>query len=79
MSGHARAGSILPCFGPTHLAWVEWPCLDGTFLAGKYKGHMLTTIGVDVNNQLLLVTFAFVESENTDSWHWFLEHAWHMT
>jgi hypothetical protein len=27
---------------------------------------MLTAIGVDGNNQLLPVTFAFVESENTE-------------
>jgi hypothetical protein len=34
---------------------------------------MLTAIGVDGNNQLLPVAFAFVKSENTDSWYWFLE------
>jgi hypothetical protein len=34
---------------------------------------MQTAIGVDVNNQLFPVAFAFVESENTDSWYWFLE------
>jgi hypothetical protein len=34
---------------------------------------MLTAIAVDGNNQLLSVAFAFVESENTDSWYWFLE------
>jgi hypothetical protein len=33
---------------------------------------MLTAIAVDGNNQLLPVAFAFVESENTDSWYWFL-------
>jgi hypothetical protein len=30
---------------------------------------MLTAIGVDGNNQLLSVAFAFVESEDTDSWY----------
>jgi hypothetical protein len=34
---------------------------------------MLAAIAVDGNNQLLPVAFAFVESENTDSWYWFLE------
>jgi hypothetical protein len=34
---------------------------------------MLTAIGVDGNNQLLHVAFAFVESENIDSWYWFLK------
>jgi hypothetical protein len=30
---------------------------------------MLTAIGVDGNNQLLPIAFAFVESENKDSWY----------
>jgi hypothetical protein len=47
-------------------------CIDGTFLTGKYRLQILTAIGVDGNNQLLPITFAFVESENTDSWYWFL-------
>ncbi|WVZ55652.1 hypothetical protein U9M48_006286 [Paspalum notatum var. saurae] len=40
---------------------------------GKYKGTILTAIGVDGNNQVLPVAFAFVENENTESWYWFLE------
>ncbi|XP_066166193.1 uncharacterized protein [Oryza sativa Japonica Group] len=47
-------------------------CIDGTFLTGKYRGQILTAIGVDGNNQVLPLAFAFVESENTDSWYWFL-------
>ena len=35
-------------------------CIDGTFLIGKYRGHMLTAIAADGNNQLLPVAFAFV-------------------
>jgi hypothetical protein len=34
---------------------------------------MLTAIAVDGNNQLLPVAFAFIESENTNSWYWFVE------
>lgn len=48
-------------------------CIDGTFLTGKYKGQILTAVGVDGNNHILPVAFAFVENENTDSWYWFLE------
>nr|AAP53739.1 transposon protein, putative, Mutator sub-class [Oryza sativa Japonica Group] len=48
-------------------------CIDGTFLTGKYRGQILTAIGVDGNNQVLPLAFAFVESENTDSWYWFLK------
>lgn len=48
-------------------------CIDGTFLTGKYKGQILSAIGVDCNNQVVPIAFAFVENENTDSWYWFLE------
>ncbi|XP_071678705.1 uncharacterized protein [Lolium perenne] len=46
-------------------------CVDGTFLTGKYKGQILTAIGMDGNNQIVPLAFAFVESENTESWLWF--------
>ena len=46
-------------------------CVDGTFLTGKYKGQILTAIGQDGNNQIVPLAFAFVESENTESWSWF--------
>ena len=48
-------------------------CIDGTFLTEKYKGQILTAIGVDGNNQVVSVAFTFVENENTGSWYWFLE------
>nr|ADB85343.1 putative transposon protein [Phyllostachys edulis] len=48
---------------------------NGTFLTGKYKGQILTAIATDGNNQVLPVAFAFVESENTDSWLWFLKNS----
>ena len=48
--------------------------VDGTFLTGKYKGQILTAIGVDVENRVVPIAFAFIESENTDSWLWFLRH-----
>ena len=46
-------------------------CVDGTFLTGKYKGQILTAIGVDGNNQIVPLAMAFVESENFESWVWF--------
>ena len=49
-------------------------CVDGTFLTGKYKGQILTAIGVDGNQQIVPVAFAFVEGENYDSWLWFFRH-----
>nr|XP_040255479.1 uncharacterized protein LOC109786068 [Aegilops tauschii subsp. strangulata] len=46
--------------------------VDGTFLTGKYKGTLLVTIAADANNLLLPIEYAPVESENKDSWLWFL-------
>ena len=46
-------------------------CVDGTFLTGKYRGQILTAIGQDGNNQVVPLAFAFVESENIESWLWF--------
>ena len=46
-------------------------CVDGTFLTGKYKGQILTAIGQDGQNQVVPLAFAFVESENIESWTWF--------
>ena len=34
----------------------------------------MTAIGVDANQQILLLAFVFVEDENRDSWLWFLRH-----
>ena len=48
-------------------------CIDGTFLTGRYKGTILTAIGVDCNKHVVPIAFAFVENENTESWYWFLK------
>ena len=77
---HTGGPSILQraffCLGPCVRAvqyYLPVLCIDGTFLTGKYRGTILTAIGVDGNYPLLSVAFAFVESENTDSWLWFLQ------
>ena len=44
--------------------------VDGTFLTGMHKGQVLTCIGVDANNKVVPIAFAFVESENAESWLW---------
>lgn len=46
--------------------------IDGTFLYGKYKGTLLIAVSADANNQLFPLAFAIVESENNDSWRWFM-------
>jgi hypothetical protein len=46
--------------------------IDDTFLTGKYEGTILIAIGIDIDHQLVPLTFAIVEKENSDSWGWFL-------
>ena len=38
--------------------------IDVTFFTGRYKGQILTAIGVDCNNQIVPLAFAFVENEH---------------
>jgi hypothetical protein len=45
--------------------------VDGTFLTGKYKGTLMTAVGMTAENQLLSLAFALVEGENNESWRWF--------
>ncbi|KAL9683018.1 hypothetical protein QQ045_014830 [Rhodiola kirilowii] len=46
--------------------------IDGTHLYGKYDAKLLVACSLDANNGVLPVAFAFVESENTSSWSWFM-------
>lgn len=47
--------------------------VDGTFLSGPNGGICLTAIISDGLNQLNILGFAIVESENLDSWSWFFK------
>ncbi|XP_072078179.1 uncharacterized protein [Arachis hypogaea] len=46
--------------------------LDGCFLKTPQGGQLLTVIGWDPNDQMLLIAYAIVESETKDTWKWFL-------
>ena len=46
--------------------------VDGTHLGGKYKGVLLTTSGQDANFQIFPLAYAIVDSEDEESWTWFL-------
>uniref|UniRef100_K3ZCA9 SWIM-type domain-containing protein n=1 Tax=Setaria italica TaxID=4555 RepID=K3ZCA9_SETIT len=47
--------------------------VDDTFLTGKYKGTLLMAVGVDPKQQLVPLAFALAESENNESWSWFMK------
>lgn len=46
--------------------------VDGCHLKGKYGGVLLSAIATDANFGIFPLAFAIVESENADSWTWFL-------
>ncbi|CAA7031898.1 unnamed protein product [Microthlaspi erraticum] len=47
--------------------------IDGTHLGGKFMGTLLTASGQDANFQVFPLAYAVFDSENNDSWTWFLE------
>ncbi|XP_013624108.1 PREDICTED: uncharacterized protein LOC106330104 [Brassica oleracea var. oleracea] len=46
--------------------------VDGTFLKNKYKGVLLVATAVDGNSNLYPLAFGVVDSENENSWEWFM-------
>ncbi|XP_042466247.1 uncharacterized protein LOC122048789 [Zingiber officinale] len=46
--------------------------IDGTFLYGKYKHSLLIATTIDGDNSMIPLAYALVESENVDSWGWFM-------
>ena len=47
--------------------------LDGAFMKGPFPGQILTAVSVDSNNGIYPLAYAIVESENMQSWKWFLD------
>ena len=55
--------------------------LDGCFLNGEYRGQLLATVGVNVNDCIYPIAYVVVEIENTETWTWFIVmklEAWFM-
>ena len=46
--------------------------VDGTFLKTKYRGTMIVATAQDGNYHQYPLAFAVVDSENNDSWRWFM-------
>lgn len=47
--------------------------VGNTFLTGKYKGTLMMALVADPEQQLVPLAFAIAESENNESWSWFME------
>lgn len=67
---------IYVCLGPLKEGFKagmrEILGLDGTFIKGPFPGQLLTTVSLDSNNGIYPLAYGIVETENTDSWLWFL-------
>ncbi|KAJ1693179.1 hypothetical protein LUZ63_009877 [Rhynchospora breviuscula] len=47
--------------------------LDGCFLKTRYGGQLLSAVAIDANDCIFPVAYAVVETENSESWRWFLQ------
>ncbi|KAL9667632.1 hypothetical protein QQ045_001995 [Rhodiola kirilowii] len=46
--------------------------IDATHLNGKWNGILMIAVALDADNEILPLAYALVESENIDSWKWFM-------
>ncbi|XP_052624780.1 uncharacterized protein LOC111898031 [Lactuca sativa] len=69
---------IYVCLGPLKKGFKA--CLrdllgfDGAFMKGPFPGQVLSAVGLDSNNGIYPLAYGIVESENTESWKWFLDN-----
>ena len=47
--------------------------VDGCHIKTRYRGQLLTAVGVDPNNCIYPIAIAAVEVEDTAHWTWFLD------
>ncbi|CAL1383671.1 unnamed protein product [Linum trigynum] len=80
--GHMIFLRVFWAFGPCIDGFKNCPgvmVVDGTFLTGKYKGVLLMACSFDGRKKIFPIAFAIVESENTDSWSWFIRRLQDLT
>jgi len=68
---------VFVCPAELQLSFIQarkFIALDGTFLKAHFQQTLLLAACVDTNNHYLLVAWGVVESENTESWKWFLDN-----
>ncbi|KAF6168773.1 hypothetical protein GIB67_012171 [Kingdonia uniflora] len=64
------------CFDPpkkTYKLLRPVVVIDETFLKGRYRGTLLTTIVIDPSNHIFSLALSITDSETTESWAYFLE------
>ena len=47
--------------------------VDAAHLRGLYPGILLTAVGMDGNNNIFPVAWTVIETENKETWTWFLK------
>jgi len=55
----------------------QFVAVDGTFCKARYIQTLLLAVSIDANGHIVLLAWAIVEGENSDSWTWFLNHLKH--
>ncbi|KAL9686888.1 hypothetical protein QQ045_031281 [Rhodiola kirilowii] len=74
-SGNVSVNRVFWAFYPaingfTHCRLVI--SIDATHLIGKWKGVLMIAVTFDAENGILPIAYALVESENVESWKWFM-------
>ena len=65
--------SLAACFKGFLVGCRPYIGLDACHLKGKFNGVLVAATSIDDNNGMFPVAYAVLESENTNSWTWFLE------
>lgn len=68
---------VFVCPAESQLSFIQcrkFLAVDGTFLKAHFQQTLLLAVTVDANGHYLLLAWAIVESENTESWTYFFHH-----
>ncbi|CAM8951049.1 unnamed protein product [Rhodiola kirilowii] len=74
-SGNESVNRVFWAFGPSINRFAHCRpaiSIDATHLNGKWKGVLMIAVALDAENEILPLAYALMESENIDSWRWFM-------
>ena len=75
--GNHQFKRIFVCPSPSRQSFQfcrQLVALDGTFIKSSFIQTLLLAVSIDANNEIVLLAWAVVESENDSSWTYFLYH-----